>query len=114
MRIDTGSVPLPIRQPDGDADMPLSGSGALGDRGRPAQTGQVGGSFASLLRGALDRVNESQQAADLAVERVVTGRAEDLHEAVIALEKADLTLRLTAQVTRRAVEAYKEISRMQL
>ncbi|MEA3401039.1 MAG: flagellar hook-basal body complex protein FliE [Armatimonadota bacterium] len=114
MRIDTGSVPLPIRQPHGDAAMPLSGPRPLAQPARPVETDAVGGGFATLLREALHRVNESQQAADLAVERVATGRAEDLHEAVIALEKADLTLRLTAQVTQRAVEAYKEISRMQL
>ena len=48
------------------------------------------------------------------MERVATGDAEDLHEAIIAVEKADIALRLTAQVTQRAVEAYKEISRMQV
>ena len=71
-------------------------------------------SFSELLQGALERVNAGQQQADLAIERVATGDAEDLHEAIIAVEQADLALRLTAQVTQRAVEAYKEISRMQV
>ena len=33
---------------------------------------------------------------------------------VLGVPEADLTLRLTAQVTQRAVEAYREISRMQI
>ncbi len=77
-------------------------------------TDDLGGSFTELLAKALRAVNALQQEADVATERVATGDAEDLHEAVIALEKADLALRLTAQVTQRAIEAYKEISRMQV
>lgn len=80
----------------------------------PARTEDGEGSFTELLAKALRTVNSVQQEADLAAARVATGEAEDLHEAVIAMEKADLALRLTAQVTQRAIEAYKEVSRMQL
>ena len=90
---------------------PLRGVG----RADPAEPSTVDGpGFAELLRAALERVNTVQQGADLAMERVATGDAEDLHEAIIAVEQADLALRLTAQVTQRAVEAYKEVSRMQV
>lgn len=95
-----------------------SGASSIAQPQRPAGSGKradgVAGDFADLLREALARVNETQQAADAAVERVATGQADDLHEAIIALETADLTLRLTAQVAQRGVEAYKEISRMQI
>jgi flagellar hook-basal body complex protein FliE len=73
-----------------------------------------GGSFADLLGEALHTVNSIQQDADLAAERVATGDAEHLHEAIIAMEKADLALRITVQVTQRAIEAYKEVAHMQL
>ncbi len=95
----SGSVQVPFR---------LNGS-------EPARrTGDGDPSFLELLRGALDRVNDAQQAADRAIAAVATGDAEDLHEAVIAVEQADLALRLTAQVTQRALEAYREVSRMQI
>jgi flagellar hook-basal body complex protein FliE len=80
----------------------------------PTQAEETGGSFAELLSEALHAVNSVQQAGDLAAERVATGDAEDLHEAIIAMEKADLALRLTVQVTQRSIEAYKEIAHMQL
>jgi flagellar hook-basal body complex protein FliE len=102
MRVDSSFIPLPIRRP---VAAPVSDGTRIG--------GGEGG-FAEVLREALARVNETQQAADIAARRVATGEADDLHEAIIALEKADLTLRLTAQVTQRAVEAYREVSRMQL
>jgi len=114
MRIDSSFLPLPIKQPvESGARLPVNGPLGLpagGDR----SIGGADGGFADILREAIDQVNETQQQADAAVQDVATGRADDLHEAIIALEKADLTLRLTAQVTQRAVEAYKEISRMQI
>lgn len=115
MRVDGSFIPLQMRQP-GDTNTWRTIEGA-----RPLSTGAPSGapdsgetSFTEVLREALARVNESQQQADVAVRRVATGEADDLHDAIIALEKADLTLRLTAQVTQRAISAYQEISRMQL
>ena len=84
----------------------------VGEIGRSA--GAEGASFSDLLGDALGRVNAAQQQADVAMERVATGDAEDLHEAMLAIERADIALRLTAQVTQKAVEAYKEVSRMQV
>ncbi|MBD3292908.1 MAG: flagellar hook-basal body complex protein FliE [Armatimonadia bacterium] len=114
MRIDSSFLPLPINQPaESGARLPVRGPQGL-PAGDDQSVGGADGGFADILREALDRVNETQQQADVALQDVATGRADDLHEAIIALEKADLTLRLTAQVTQRAVEAYKEISRMQI
>ncbi|MFW5866940.1 MAG: flagellar hook-basal body complex protein FliE [Armatimonadota bacterium] len=113
MRIDSSFVPLNIQQPGDSGALPVSGPRGL-PAGRVGGVDGEGGSFADVLREAIDEVNETQHHADAAVRRVATGEADDLHEAMIALEKADLTLRLTTQVTQRAVEAYREISRMQL
>ena len=113
---DTGTIPLkhselphPAHRAGAPARAVTPGAGPA-----PAHAEEGGGSFTELLAKALRTVNSLQQEADLATARVATGEAEDLHEAVIAMEKADLALRLTAQVTQRAIEAYKEISRMQL
>ncbi len=104
MRIDTGSIPLRVRRPE-TLELPAAPA---------ARPEDADGGFAAQLRHALEQVNETQQAADAALQDVATGDADDLHQAIIALETADLTLRLTTQVTQRAVEAYREISRMQL
>ncbi|NLO05842.1 MAG: flagellar hook-basal body complex protein FliE [candidate division WS1 bacterium] len=110
MRIDSGMIPI-VMQPPTTAAVEPTGVGTS-----PAFGGAEGHevSFGTLLREALQRVNETQREADVSVRQVATGEADDLHDAIIALEKADLTLRLTAQVTQRAVSAYQEIARMQL
>ncbi len=51
------------------------------------------------------------KAADASAAEFVQGRA-GIHEMAIALEKADLSLRLLTQVRNRMIEAYREISRM--
>jgi len=80
----------------------------------PAQAEPEGPPFGRVFAEALQKVNDLQVEADHQAELVATGRAENLHTAVLAMEKANLALQLTAQVTRRAIEAYQEISRMQV
>ncbi len=115
MRVDTGTIPLPTLTV-ADATTPLR-AGPAGPAAAGIAAGEEraeGANFAQLLVDALRRVNDTQMAADAAIERVATGEAENLHDAVLAVETADLSLRLTAQVTQRAIEAYREISRMQI
>ncbi|MGI6657768.1 MAG: flagellar hook-basal body complex protein FliE [Desulfobulbus sp.] len=83
----------------------------------PAQTSpsaQASASFGTLLRNMVDQVNQKQQNADLAVQKIHGGGEKNLHDAMIAMEKADLSLRYMVQVRNKAVEAYQEIMRMQV
>lgn len=70
--------------------------------------------FGELFQAALQDVNEQQLEAEKAVQGLVTGEIEDLHRVMIATEKARLSLQLTVQVTNKVVEAYKEMTRMQI
>jgi|UniRef100_A0A7V6A2R1 flagellar hook-basal body complex protein FliE len=65
----------------------------------------------SLFQQILTEVNNQQNQADSQVQRSLLGEG-DLHEATIALEKADLSLRLLVQVRNKLVSAYEELSRM--
>lgn len=117
MRVDSGRISLPtpgadrtsFPRPVSDLGGPSPVTSSLVDSSR-----STAGGFADLLMKALEQVNGAQLAADRAVESVATGEADNLHDVIIAVETADLTLRLTAQITQRAVEAYREVSRMQL
>ncbi|MBP9014895.1 MAG: flagellar hook-basal body complex protein FliE [Candidatus Atribacteria bacterium] len=71
------------------------------------------GKFGEYLNQALQKVNNLQVEADQMVEKVARGE-EDIHNALIALEKANLALGLTVQVRNKVVEAYQEIMRMQV
>ncbi len=70
--------------------------------------------FGDLMRDALNQVNQKQLEANEATEKLMTGEVEDLHQVMIAAEQARLSLQLTTQVTNKVIEAYREISRMQI
>jgi flagellar hook-basal body complex protein FliE len=65
----------------------------------------------SVFQQILADVNSQQQQADSQVQRSLLGET-DLHEATIALEKVDLSLRLLVQVRNKLVSAYEELNRM--
>ncbi len=70
--------------------------------------------FADLLRGALGEVNQMQIDADQAVDHLLTGDLDNLHQVMIKAEEAQLSLQLTTQVVNKVLQAYQEISRMQI
>ena len=46
--------------------------------------------------------------------KFATGESENLHELMIMLEEAKLALDLTVEVRNKAIEAYQELTRMQV
>jgi flagellar hook-basal body complex protein FliE len=68
-------------------------------------------SFAETLGGALQKVDDMQMEADGQAEKVALGGG-NLHEMSLALEKADVSMRLAMKVRNKLVEAYQEIMRM--
>ena len=73
-----------------------------------------GTSFADTLTESLDKVNSLQKEADRAIEDFATGQTRNIHETMIAVNKADLAFRLTMQVRNKIVEAYQEVMRTQV
>ncbi|MEN3184318.1 MAG: flagellar hook-basal body complex protein FliE [Atribacterota bacterium] len=73
-----------------------------------------GNDFAEKLWQALEEVNNLQKEADAAILDVALGKEENLHRAIIALERANLALGLAVQVRNKVIEAYQEIMRMQV
>jgi flagellar hook-basal body complex protein FliE len=70
-----------------------------------------GGAFAASLGKMLEATNVSDQAANTAVGQMLDGSG-DVHEAMIALQQADMMLQLTVQVRNKLVQAYQDIMRM--
>jgi len=70
--------------------------------------------FGTMLKKALNQVNELQIQADEANRQLITGEAEDIHSVLLAAEEARLALELTVQVRNKLIDAYQEINRMQL
>lgn len=75
---------------------------------------EVNKNFAAMLNESLHTVNESQIQSDKATEKMIKGEKIDLHEVMIASQKASVSLALTMEVRNKAVEAYQEIMRMSI
>lgn len=72
-----------------------------------------GGSFSDTLKDFTHYVDGELQKADQIKQEFAVGKRSDLHEVMIASEKADLSFRLLLQIRNKMLEAYQEIMRMQ-
>jgi len=79
----------------------------------PTQKGQSS-SFGDMLNEKIQKVDETQKAADTAVQDFATGKSRNLHEAILAMEMADTSLRMAVTVRNKVIEAYQEVMRMPL
>ncbi|MBZ4672364.1 MAG: fliE [Deferribacteraceae bacterium] len=70
--------------------------------------------FGDLLKDALKDVNDAQLNADEAIKKVLNGETQNIHETMIALQKADVSLKLMMEVRNKLLEAYQEIMRTQV
>lgn len=100
---------------------PIGGFDSVGGIGRidknrsaNASDGGTGASFGEAIGKALGQVNKLQQQADDTAVQLATGDVEDVHKAMIAMNKARLAFDFTLQVRNKVIEAYQEIMRMQV
>lgn len=67
-----------------------------------------------IMNGLTKEVDEKLKTADQKVQQFALGQSQDLHEVVVASEKADISLRFLLQVRNKMLEAYQEMMRMQM
>lgn len=91
----------------------IPGQSASGAQPAPS-AGDASVSFKTLLTEALAQVNSLQQSADASVAQYAAGKPVAIDEVMLAVQKADLALQLTTQIRNKLVEAYQEVSRMQI
>ena len=70
--------------------------------------------FGDMLKKAVESVNEMQHEAGRLEDAVARGENVNIHQAVIAGEKAGLSFRLLMQVRNKMIEAYQDVMRMQV
>jgi flagellar hook-basal body complex protein FliE len=70
------------------------------------------GGFLNSLKDAIAKANEVQVEASQSVEQLMTGESQNVHETMIALQKADVSFQLMMQIRNKIVSAYEEIQRM--
>lgn len=81
---------------------------------KKAAEGSENVSFGAAMKSAIKEVNNLQQVADQTAVKLATGDVEDVHKAMLAMNKAKLAFDFTLQVRNKVVDAYQEIMRMQV
>jgi flagellar hook-basal body complex protein FliE len=79
---------------------------------RPAQEAGGASDFLSMLKSQIAEVNDLQHEADAASSGLALGKV-GIQEAMIAVQKADVSFRYMMQIRNKAIEAYREVMRMQ-
>lgn len=93
---------------------PLSGASpvaALTASTASDTAGASGAGFTDALRSLLETVDGTTGTANTAVTKMLGGTG-DVHEAMIALQRAEMTMQLTVQVRNKLVAAYQDVMRM--
>jgi len=78
------------------------------------ETQKSDNNFSSILDKTLGELNSLQKKSDEAVKDIATGNVKDLHQAAIAINKAEMSMKLTLEVRNKALNAYKELARTQM
>ncbi len=82
---------------------------------RPSRAaGEATPGFGRMLAQALEDVSQKHVEADQAVADLVAGKSQDIHNVMIATQKADVGFQLLMQVRNKVVSAYETIMRMQI
>jgi len=95
-------MPQVIAPSSGAAASPPSGVAGAGDTP----------DFTQTLDGMMNEVADMQTSAQAQVVNLLQGNGQDVHSAMIAVEKADLSFQLMMQVRNKIIQAYQTISQM--
>ena len=79
----------------------------------PSGPHNSGGSFGESLTSAIRSVDQLDQSSQSQVTELMSGERQDIHNVMIAVEKADVAFQLMMQVRNKIVNAYQEVSKLQ-
>lgn len=70
--------------------------------------------FGEILKQSIDKVNEYQIESEKLDNLAVLGEVDNIHQVMIAAQKAEIALQFTLETKNKVIEAYKEIMRLQI
>jgi flagellar hook-basal body complex protein FliE len=93
----------------------MSGVGAAvaGVPSSTAAAGEAATPFSGIFRSIVDQTTALDAKASKAVTGLLSGQGVEIHDAMIATEKADMAFELALQVRNKAVGAYQQMMGMQ-
>ena len=63
---------------------------------------------------ALDSLSNTQNNSDALIQKLAAGENVDLHQVMIASEQTDISFRVAMAMRDKLVEAYQQVSQMQI
>jgi flagellar hook-basal body complex protein FliE len=85
-----------------------------GNSGAESAAKEATQSFGDTLKTAMGDVNALQQQAGQAVDKMVAGQDVDLHDVMLAVEKAKTSFQLLMEIRNKTIDAYRELMRVQV
>ena len=70
--------------------------------------------FGEILNNSIGSVNQLQIKADESTKGLASGRQNDIHQTMIAVEKAEVSFELLMQIRNKIISAYESIMRLQV
>ncbi len=107
---------IPAINPMTTATQALQGLSGIGSGTAATSTSGSGAAstpFSELLTDAVGQVDQLEAQAHTAVAGLMTGSGVDVHQAMIATEKANMAFELALAVRNKAVQAYQQVIGMQ-
>lgn len=101
-----------LNQVDGPPNMPTLKHLSIDEMAAADKTGET--SFKDVLTDAIGKVNDLSVKADQAAEDLATGKSGNIHETLLAMQKADISFRMLLEVRTKMIKAYEEVMRMQV
>lgn len=92
----------------------LSTAELLNNKSAKPTNSTTSSNFGEMLKAGIDDVNKMQKTSEKAMSDIATGQVKDLHQAAIAIDKAEMSMKLMLEVRNKAISAYKEILRTQM
>ena len=93
---------------------PLQQLAEFESRLQKQQGDKTDGDFGQVLSEAMKDVNQAQLNSNEQIQGMLSGDIQDVHTAMIAVQKADLSFQMMMQVRNKLIDAYQEIMRMQV
>ncbi|PIE67143.1 MAG: flagellar hook-basal body complex protein FliE [Deltaproteobacteria bacterium] len=92
----------------------LESNFAVKDAIRKTETDASDAPFSDYVKSSLDDVNRRMLDADQAIDDLATGTNQDIHNTMIAMQKAEISFELVMQIRNKLISAYDEVRRMSI
>jgi flagellar hook-basal body complex protein FliE len=89
------------------------GAASVGGTGVAGASSAAGAPFAGVFRSMVEQTSALDEKASQAVTGLLNGQGVEIHDAMIATQKADMAFELALQVRNKAVAAYQQMMGMQ-